>query len=123
MMQVSDARIFVLATDSRLARKFICEVDRCYSIRLYSHIELCLLFKAHKLGMRYPKHLFLIYGTYESQWWAVEDDKSFVEEELNCNAEDRATVLEFSLAALHFEIPSSKTVSACALALIFLCTV
>ena len=73
--------------------------------------------------MRYPKHLFLMYGTYESQWWAVEDNRSYVEEELNCNAEDRATVLEFSLAALHFEIPSSKTASACALALIFLCTV
>ena len=53
-------------------------------------------------------------GTYKSQWLAaaVEDDKSYVEEELNCSAEDRATVLEFSLAALHFEIPSFKTVSA-----------
>ena len=76
--------------------------------------------------MRYPKHLFLTYGTYESQWWAVEDYKSFVEEELNCSAEDRAKVLDFSLAALHFEIPSFRTVSACTLALIillFLCTV
>jgi hypothetical protein len=60
--------------------------------------------------MRYPKHLFLTYGTYESQWWAVEDDESFIKEELNCSAEDRAKVLEFSLAALHFEIPSSRTV-------------
>ena len=110
MMQVSDARIFVLATDSRLAIKLICEVGRCYSVRLYSHLELRLLFKAHKLEMRYPKHLFLTYGTYESQWWAVEDDKSFVEEELNCSAEDRATVLEFSLAALHFEISVSASV-------------
>ena len=54
-----------------------------------------------------------MYGTYESQWLAaaVEDDKRFVEEELNCSAEDRATVLEFSLAALHFEILSFKTVT------------
>ena len=60
--------------------------------------------------MRYPKHLFLTYGTYESQWWAVEDNRSYVEEEFNCSAEDRATVLEFSLAALHFEISVSASV-------------
>ncbi len=66
--------------------------------------------QAHKLGMRYPKHLFLTYGTYESHWWAVEDNENFVDEELNCSAEDRAKVLEFSLAALHFETPSSRAV-------------
>ena len=62
--------------------------------------------------MKYPKHLFLTYGSYESQWWIVED----VKEELNCSTEDRAKVLEFSLATLHF--PSSRTVSV-HLALIF----
>ena len=75
--------------------------------------------QAHKLGMRYPKHLFLTYGTYESQWWTIEDDRS-VEGELVCSAEDRASVLEFSLAASHY--PSSRTANVY-LALVLLCTV
>ena len=66
--------------------------------------------QAHKLGMRYPKHLFLTYGTYESQWWTLENDGS-VEGGLSCNAEDRAKVLEFSLAAAVLHYPSSRTAS------------
>ena len=65
--------------------------------------------QAHKLGKRYPKHLFLTYGSYEFQWWTVEDQNFVAEEELDCTAEDRAKVLEFSFAALHF--PSSITVT------------
>ena len=45
--------------------------------------------------MRYPKHLFLTYGSYQPHWWTIEDK----EEELNCSVEDRAEVLQFSLAA------------------------
>lgn len=77
--------------------------------------------QAHKLGMRYPKHLFLTYGTYESQWWTLENDGS-VEGELRCNAEDRAKVLEFSLAAAVLHYPSSRTASV-HLALILLCII
>ena len=77
--------------------------------------------QAHKLGMRYPKHLFLTYGTYESQWWTLENDRS-VEEELNCNMEDRAKVLEFSLAAAVLHYPSSRAASV-HLALILLCII
>ena len=47
--------------------------------------------------MKYPKHLFLTYGSYESQWWSREDSV----EDL-CSPVDRAKVLEFSLAALHY---------------------
>ena len=57
--------------------------------------------------MKYPQYLFLTYGSYESQWWAAQMD-----EEVNCNPQDRAEVLQFSLAALHFPSFSSMNASA-----------
>lgn len=48
--------------------------------------------------MKYPKHLFLTFGSYESQWWTREDRFT---EKLNCTARDRAEVLQFSFAASH----------------------
>ena len=59
----------------------------------------CLYFQAHELGMKYPKHLFLTYGTYESQWWIPPDDEDVHH---LCTPEDRARVLKNSFAALHF---------------------
>ena len=56
-------------------------------------------FQAHELGMKYPKHLFLTYGTYESQWWIPPDDEDVHH---LCTPEDRARVLEYSFAALDF---------------------
>lgn len=55
--------------------------------------------QAHKLGMKYPKYLFLTYGSYESQWWTMDDDQTDL---MECTPSDRADVLQFSLAALHF---------------------
>jgi hypothetical protein len=55
--------------------------------------------------MKYPQYLFLIYGSYESQWWA-----SKMDEKVNCRPQDRAEVLQFSFAALHF--PSFSSVNA-----------
>ena len=49
--------------------------------------------------MKYPKHLFLTYGTYESKWWIPPDDEDVHH---LCTPEDRARVLEYSFAALHF---------------------
>ena len=57
--------------------------------------------------MKYPKHIYLTYGTYESQWWTIEDE-TFHDVGLNCSPEDRAEVLEFSLAALHVSSPSDS---------------
>ena len=57
---------------------------------------MCL--QAHRLGMKYPKYLFLTYGSYESQWWTLEDDEKLDD----CSPKDRAEVLQFSLAALHY---------------------
>ena len=54
--------------------------------------------QAHRLGLKYPKHLFIMYGSYETNWWATKDDGLV----LDCSPEDRAEVLEYSLAALHY---------------------
>ena len=51
--------------------------------------------------MKYPKYLFLTYGSYESQWWSFEDD-SISDDHTKCSPQERAEVLEFSLAAVHF---------------------
>lgn len=61
--------------------------------------------------MKYPQYLFLTYGSYESQWWAAQMDEEV--DLINCNPQDRAEVLQFSLAALHF--PSFFSVNASAI--------
>ena len=53
--------------------------------------------------MKYPKHLFLTYGSYEPQWWSIEDSLDD-----QCNPKDRAEVLQFSLAALHYSLPNES---------------
>ena len=60
--------------------------------------------------MKYPQYLFLTYGSYESQWWALQIDEEV--EPINCSPEDRAEVLQFSFAALHFPSFSSANTSA-----------
>ena len=54
--------------------------------------------------MKYPKYVFLTYGSYEFQWWATQNHKV----EHRCSPEDIAEVLQFSLAALHFHIPAEE---------------
>ena len=54
--------------------------------------------QAYRQGLKYPQYVFLMYGTYEPQWWAKQEDKGSV----RCGADELAEVLEFSLAALHF---------------------
>ena len=61
--------------------------------------------------MKYPKYIYLTYGAYESRWWTVEDEMlTDLDLELNCSPEDRAEVLEFSLAALHISSSDSGAV-------------
>ena len=68
-------------------------------------------FQAQILGMKYPKYIYLMYGTYESQWWTIEDEVlTGLDLELNCSPEDRVEVLEFSLAALHISSSDSGAV-------------
>ena len=62
-------------------------------------LNTCILhtyMQAYQLGYKYPKYLFLTYGSYESQWWASYND------EVLCTPTELAEVLQFSLAALHF---------------------
>ena len=60
--------------------------------------------------MKYPQYLFLTYSSYESHWWAKQIDGEV--EPINCSPQDRAEVLQFSLAALHFPSFSSMNASA-----------
>ena len=57
--------------------------------------------QAYQLGLKYPKHLFLTYGSYESHWWATNDSQ------VECTPTEIADVLQFSLAALHFPMQLS----------------
>lgn len=61
--------------------------------------------------MKYPKNLFITYCLYESQWWAVETDDEGVPDLMKCRSEDRAEVLQYSFAALHFPSFSTENVS------------
>ena len=61
--------------------------------------------------MKYPKNLFITYCLYESQWWATEIDDEGVPELMKCRPEDRAKVLQYSFAALHFPSFSTENVS------------
>ena len=58
------------------------------------------------MGFKYPKYLFLTYGSYESHWWATNDSQ------IKCTPMEMAKVLQFSLAALHFPSPSDEMESA-----------
>ena len=61
--------------------------------------------------MKYPKYLFITYCLYESQWWATETDDEDVPDMMKCRPEDRADVLQYSFAALHFPSFSTENVS------------
>ena len=95
----------VIAMDSKFARQLLCIVSFC-SCHWICHGSLMLvILQAYKHNIKYPKYLFVTYGTYETQWWSVED----VETPLQCTAEQRAMVLQFSLVALHYDMLSGDT--------------
>ena len=50
--------------------------------------------------MKYPKYLFLTYGSYESKWWIPPLDEDVYHQ---CTPEQRAEVLLYSLAVLNFQ--------------------
>ena len=54
--------------------------------------------------MKYPKYVFLTYGTYESQWWV----KQSGDMDYECSSEDVAEVLQFSLAVSYFHNSSRE---------------
>lgn len=50
--------------------------------------------------MRYPKYTFLTYGSYDTDWWKRE---SKIDNQ--CSQKDFASVLNYSLAVMHFHKP------------------
>ena len=56
--------------------------------------------QAYKSGLRYPRYVFLTYGTYEPRWWEVPGEEFGTSS--GCNSHNVAKTLEFSLAATHF---------------------
>ena len=54
--------------------------------------------QAYRLGMRYPKYVFITYGAYEHQWWVSQSNHSDDE----CSSDDIANMLQYSLAVTHF---------------------
>ena len=63
-------------------------------------LNINVLLKAHTLGLRYPKYMFLSYGVYDSCWWMGK--KMSIDD---CSADDIAEVLKYSLAVMHFHKP------------------
>lgn len=65
-----------------------------------------LLMQAHALEIKYPKYLFLMYGSNEPYWSnEVDSDDQFMH---SCGLEDIAEALHYSLAALQFRSLSSN---------------
>lgn len=67
------------------------------------------MFQAYSKGLKYPKYLFLTYDAYETQWWTNEEEED-TEILMRCSPEDRAEVLQFSLAVSHIISPSDEKV-------------
>lgn len=68
---------------------------------IFNVVHYNIIMQAYKLGIKYPKYVFLTYGSYESRWWSSDE----VSDE--CSPEEIAEVLQFFLAALYF--PSLST--------------
>ena len=54
--------------------------------------------------MRYPKYVFLTYGTHNSEWWISQSNQNDDE----CDSDDIAHTLEFSLAVSYFHTFSGE---------------
>ena len=59
--------------------------------------------QAYRQGIKYPQYFFLLYGWYAANWWvgSPEDDRMY-----GCTAEERQSVLPYSLAPLTAEFIS-----------------
>ena len=55
--------------------------------------------QAYRLGLHYPRHLFLTYGWYEPEWWDAPLDEDVGQ---TCTAIQMASVLQYSFAVLNF---------------------
>ena len=63
--------------------------------------------QAFEHGIRYPQYMFLFYGWYESNWWVGTEEEQNILRNMSafsgCTAEQRASVVPYSLAPLQAE--------------------
>ena len=62
----------------------------------------CIPCQAYRLGFRYPKYIFMTYGWYADKWWTGSATSS----QYNCTAEERATILPYTMGPLLPEFPA-----------------
>ena len=82
---------------------------------LYTRIYGIIILQAYEYGIRYPQNVFLFYGWYADNWWVGTGSQQ--EEYLrtmypSCTAEQRASVVAYSLAALQAEFLADQNESA-----------
>ena len=60
--------------------------------------------QAFEDGIRYPQYIFLFYGWYENNWWVGTEEEQDLLRNMSafsgCTAEQRASVVPYSLAPL-----------------------
>ena len=71
----------------------------CVCVRLCVCVCACVCVHIIKANIRYPKYVFLTYGTYEPRWW---DSKGNHSEDEQCSSDNLAHTLQYSLAVSHF---------------------
>ena len=64
------------------------------SIVCNSYTYIRALMQAYEEGVSYPKHMLITYGWYGSEWWKAKATSS----QFNCTAEQRASILAYTLA-------------------------
>ena len=65
------------------------------------------LLQAFEYGIQYPQYIFLFYGWYSSNWWVGTEEEQDLLGNMSafsdCTAEQRASVVPYSLAPLQAE--------------------
>ena len=73
-----------------------------------TYIYTTYILQAYRLGFRYPKYMFITYGWFSNNWWTEPATSS----QHNCTAEERATVLLYTLAPIVSEFPTNLSAQA-----------
>ena len=63
-------------------------------MNLYKYLNISNTIQAYVEGIRYPKYLLITYGWYSREWWK----EGITYSNYTCTAEERASILAYSLA-------------------------
>ena len=77
-------------------------------------ISLTINMQAYEYNIRYPRYLFLFLGWFVDKWWigTPEEQEGLRQSEVfNCTAEQRESVLPYSLAPLQAEFLEDQDLS------------